>query len=292
MKKFLTFLMILPILIGTMSITAFAQTAEEISVYVTISDEDGKLALTQEKIAVTDIDNDDLLTINDALYVAHEKKYKGGATAGFDSELSDYGISLNKLWGTANGGSYGYCVNNKSAFSLSDTVNHGDYINAYIYTDLTAWSDTYCYFDMNATSVNAGDEINLSLLATGYDSEYNPIVIPVENAVITVNGEKTSTTTDTEGKATIKIKNSGEYVISAVSDTQILVPPVCKATVTGNNVITTVPSTSATAIQSEDTTSLKTGENTNAVTCVFAVIGLSLIVISMLTDKRKNDYEK
>ena len=53
--------------------------------------------------------------------------------------------------------------------------------------------------------------------------------MPVKGATITVNGEKTAIKTDANGNATISIEKNGTYVISAVSSTQTLVPPVCTA---------------------------------------------------------------
>lgn len=265
MKKFFAVLMTVAAMSNVFNITASGATDTSVNVYVTISDKDGDLVLTQEKINVTDVDNDGALTINDALYVAHEVKYEGGAEAGYESAYSAYGLSLNKLWGTSNGGSYGYYVNNKSAWSLTDTVEEGDYVNAYIYTDLTTWSDKYCYFAANTTTVKAGEEINLTLLAAGYDADYNPIEVPVEGAVITVNGEKTEYTTDKDGKTTITIRTEGSYVISAVSDTLTLVPPACKASILVNDEVnTTVNTGENTTVNNEQDTVADNEQNTTA----------------------------
>ena len=312
-KKSIAKTLALMLMLSSFSITAFAEETKTAEVYVTISDENGKLALTQEKITVTDIDGDDLLTINDALYVAHEEKYEGGAKAGYESAMSSYGLSLNKLWGIQNGGSYGYCVNNKSAWSLQDEVKEGDYVNAYVYTDLTTWSDTYCYFTMNTISAKEGTEIELILSAAGYDSNYNPITVPVENATITINGEMTDYKTDKDGKVNITINKEGSYVISAVSDTQTLVPPVCKATVlaedkteqesesdvvTNENETTTLNENETTTLaKNETTTSTKnevlspqTGDNTNIYMVVILMV-ISLMGITIVSIKRKNIYE-
>lgn len=307
MKKILVLTITMLMLFSTVGITAFAQDSDQINVYITISDKDGKLVLTQEKITVTDVDEDNVLTINDALYNAHEAKYDGGAKAGYEFVNSAYGISLNRLWGTANGGSYGYYINNKSPLSLADEVKDGDYINAFIYTDLTAWSDTYCYFDVNTATVEAGEEFSLKLLASAYDSEYNPIEIPVENAVITVNGENTSIKTNAEGVATIKIDNGGEYIISATSDTQVLVPPVTIMNVVGNEApsateateITTatestsvIPTSPATenATSSNEKTSPKTGVNTENTVFVIFYATLLVSVLALVVGGKKK-YE-
>ena len=222
-------------MLGVFSLTAFAEKTDETAdVYVTIADDKGALALTQEKITVTDIDEDGALTINDALYAAHEAKFEGGAAQGYSSSEGQWGLSLDKLWGVENGGSYGYVVNNKSAMGLTDAVKAGDYINAYIYTDLTAWSDVYCFFDVNTLAISEDAEFTLTLSANGYDADWNPVVNPVANATITLNGVATEYKTDAEGKVTLKIADAGNCVISATSESQTLVPPVCVATVSSN----------------------------------------------------------
>ena len=232
-KVFAAFMAVL-MTVSAFNISALAEEETKAEVYVTIADENGELALSQEKITVTDIDNDGALTINDALYAAHEAKYEGGAAAGYASSVGQYGLAIDKLWGTANGGSYGYWVNNQSAWSLADTVKEGDYINAFVYTDLTAWSDTYCFFDEYTVTGTTGDELEILLSMYVYDENYNKVLTPVEGADITVNGKDTDVKTDAEGKASIKIKEGGSYVISATSDSMILVPPVCTATIATN----------------------------------------------------------
>ncbi|MBQ8640189.1 MAG: hypothetical protein IJ468_13620 [Lachnospiraceae bacterium] len=221
---------------GTIGMQVMAAEAADVSVepievYVTIADSEGALALAQEPVAVTDMDDDGVLTINDALYCAHEACYEGGAEAGYGSAFGDYGLSMTKLWGAENGGSYGYRVNDQSAWSLEDPVADGDYVNAYVYTDLTAWSDTYCYFDAPIGLAEKEEEITLVLNAAGYDEAYNPIAVPVAGAVITVDGEATEFVTDEEGKVTLTLDEEGIHVISAQSETQNLVPPVCTAAV-------------------------------------------------------------
>jgi len=238
MKKLIATVSAIALTFST-AFTAFA--AETADVYVTISDGTGALPLAQEKITVTDVDADGALTINDALFAAHDAKYDGGAEAGFASGETEYGLSLNKLWGVENGGSYGYYKNNSSAMSLSDTVVDGDYINAYAFSDLTTWSDVYSWFDIDSAELDTGAEMALTLSYAGYDADWNPVTLFASDAVITINGEKTSFTTDSQGKAEIKFDEAGEYVISAVSDAQTLVPPVCKVTVTEGT--TTAPAT-------------------------------------------------
>ena len=201
-------------------------TPDPVNVYVTISNRD--LMLIQEEVEVKDIDNDGALTINDALYAAHEDGFEGGAAAGYASSLTQYGLSLSKLWGVENGGSYGYYVNSVSAWSLTDAVKEGDYVDAFVYTDTTAWSDAYSFFDKRTGEIDLDKEntVELTLSYAGFDESYNSVTLPVKGAVITINGSPTEFVTDDEGKVTITIEDAGEYRISATSETQTLVPPI------------------------------------------------------------------
>lgn len=203
----------------------------DVKAFVTISDSNGELALAMEKITVSDIDSDGVITINDALYCAHEQKFEGGAEKGYASSETQYGISINKLWGVDNGGSYGYYLNDASALSLADPIKSGDRISAFLYTDLNTWSDTYCYFDRSTVNVKAGAELELVLNSLGFDAEWNQIVVPVSNATVTVNGEKTEFKTDENGRVKLALNESGRFVISAESESCVLVPPVCIAEV-------------------------------------------------------------
>lgn len=205
-----------------------ADTAEP--VYVTIADENGELALVREPVVPQDADGDGAITVNDALLLAHEQAYPGGAEAGYLSSEGQYGLKLDRLWGVENGGSYGYYVNHASAMSLADPVSGGDEVVAFIYTDLDAYSDTYCYFDRSEVELSAPGELTLTLRAAGWDADSNPIKLPVADAVITVNGKRTDARTDANGCVTLSLA-AGNHVISAVSDGQVLVPPVCQVKV-------------------------------------------------------------
>lgn len=205
-----------------------ALAADGVTVYVTIAN--GSLVMTQEAINVTDADGDGALTINDALFLAHEAGFSGGAAAGYASEVGAYGLCIAKLWGVQNGGSYGYYLNNASAMGLTDTVKDGDHLTAFVYTDTAAFSDTYCFFDVNNVTAEAGEKLTLTLSAAGYDESWNPVVKPVAGAVITVDGVPSSFVTDAEGKVTLTLEG-GAHTLSAVSESAVLVPPVCAVTV-------------------------------------------------------------
>jgi len=277
MKKTLTILLTLIMILGT---TCLAVSADEgVKVRVSIADGSGKLVVARELVSVSDLDEDGAITISDALEAAHAAFYPYGADEGYGTFMSDYGLSLGKLWGEENGGSYGYYVNNASAWSLADPVSEGDHVYAFVYTDLVAWSDTFSWFDVDTVAADEGEEITLTLKAAGYDADWNPVESVVEGAEITVDGEGTGIFTDENGQATIAIEDSGKAVISAVSDTMTLVPPICVAEVG-----------SADDVVVEVTAAADTLPNTGvASTFVFVGCGLALVAagIVVLSKTRK-----
>lgn len=219
MKKFLSSILVFVLFFGL----AAAET-----VYVSISDDQGKLVLAYEPVNAADMDGDGVVNMNEVLTAAHDLAYPGGAQAGYESLDMGFGLSLNRLWGIENGGSYGYYVNNASAISLLDAMADGDSLYAYAFTDLETWSDTYSFF--NCSEIEANGAFELTLSAQTFDAAWNPVCAPVEGAVITVDGTDTEFVTDTDGKVQIELPE-GEYLISARSEQMTLVPPVCRAAV-------------------------------------------------------------
>ena len=118
MKKALSIVLALLMLLAMIPASLAQETAPV--VYVTIADQG--LKLVQRPIVLHDTDNDGVLTIADALYLAHEEGYEGGAAAGFATQMGDYGLSITRLWGVENGGAYGYYVNNQMSMGLSDVL--------------------------------------------------------------------------------------------------------------------------------------------------------------------------
>ncbi len=266
MKKSIALLAGLALSCSAVGMNAFAaeDTAEsgvlKQNVLVTISD--GKdLVLPQADVLAEDLDGNNKIDVNEALVAAHEKFFDGGAEAGYKaSEKEGYdGLSLDKLWGVENGGSYGFYVNSKMAWSLNDEVKENDLIDAYVYSDTKTYSDTYCFFDIRESLDNEeGDSLDLTLSKVTFDTNYNPVNVPVEGAMITIDGTGTGVLTDADGKATITLTNdsdsSKKAVISAVSESENLVPPVCLAVINKKEETTTT--------ETETTTSSATTTNT------------------------------
>lgn len=227
MKRIISMMLVMLLVLGSLCMFACKAKEDEIpenAIYVTISD--GSLALVRRAVSLSDADGDGATTIGDALVLAHDAAYEGGAAAGFGAAETEYGLSMTKLWGNTSG-AYGYCVNDASAMSLYDAVAVGDHVYAYVYRDLETWSDVYSYFDRSAVETAKGEQVTLTLTYVGYDAAWNLVTAPVADAVITLNGEATSYTTDAEGKVTLSFDKKGSYTLSATSETLTLVPPVC-----------------------------------------------------------------
>lgn len=313
MKKTLT-IAAAALFVGSLMSTAsvFAEDGS-VKVNVTIADDNGKLVLAQESVEVTDIDNDGALTVNDALYAAHEAKFEGGADAGYSTGIGSYGLQLEKLWGIEKGINYSFYVDNTYANGLTDPVKDGSYVNAFVFQDTKTFADKYSYFDTYSENVNAGDEKELTLYRIVFDENYAPVPETVEGAKITINGEVTDLVTDAEGKVKVKVENAGKNVISAlydVSDTVKIVPPAAVLNVEGEAAVTTEPATEAVETTTEEaattttttvtTTTTKTATTTKSTSksnspktgdagtgAAFAMIGVSVACAFAL--RRRNE---
>ncbi len=224
--------------------------SDEANVYVTIAikgqlavgeDEDGTL-MANVPVSVTDKDGDKELTFNDAMLIVHDRYCKGGYAAGD----SPYGFSVTKLWGD-DSGAFGYYINGASPLTAKEKVSTDDVIIAYVYSDTAGWTDKYSAFDNNFKDVKQGEEFSLHLGYSSWDGSGNAsgafIGICTKDGFLylrkpTASGEGLTTTasadavtTDSSGNATVAFPQAGRYVLSAKSDSMILVPPVCIANV-------------------------------------------------------------
>ena len=223
MKKTLCIIVAAVVALCAMGISAVAETG--LKVYVTIAN--GELKIANDEVTVKDLNGDGKFTIDEALYAAHEAYYEGGAAKGYASEMTEYGLSLTKLWGVQNGGSYGYYVNNASAWSLGDEVKAGDFINAFVYQDTKTFSDTYCYFDHNFSDIGGCLYDYYTLYGVYFDENYTAYSAPIADAIITVDGKETNIKTGKDGSVdglSIPFGESGTYIVSAKSESAILVP--------------------------------------------------------------------
>ena len=201
--------------------------AEDAVVYVSISVE-GKIVAPSVPVLVSDLDGDGGFNVDEVLTCAHDQLYPGGAAAGYASSVGDWGLAIDMLWGDTSY-AFGYYVNNTMAWGLSDPVEAGGSVYAFVYADKEFYTDTYAYFDQT-DAVAVGGAMTLTLYAGSFDEDWNVVFAPCAGATITIDGAVTEYVTDENGQVTVNFDEAGSYLISAVSEDAILVPAICKVT--------------------------------------------------------------
>lgn len=250
--------------IGVPCITASA--AEDITVNVTIS-KAGTVEVPAQPVHVEDKDGDGKYTIDEALFAAHEAYYEGGAAAGYESGMSDYGLSLKKLWGDTSG-AFGYYADDQFAMGLTDEVKDGGCLTAFVFQDTAKYGDKFCYFDKKEiTDAKQGDTVKLKLNVIHFDANYAPQVDPAADATITIDGEKTAYKTDANGEVDFKFERAGDMILGAVSDTEIFVPTILRATVAAEET-TAIETTTTEAAVTTTTAAATTVTTTKAAAAV------------------------
>ncbi len=220
--------------------------AEDALIYVNIITEGGLAEnMAMAPITVCDLDEDGILTVDEALFAAHEAYFSGGAEAGYATYMSAYGLSIATLWGkgTADApAAVGYYINHKSCLSPLDEVKNGDILTAFNYYDTTYYSDAYSYFNESKVSVAQGNSITLTLnYQSGYDENWNSVFSPCPDAKVFIlgsNNQFKAKVTNNSGKVTLSFPkgiSEGDYYAVAYKDDFSIVPAVAKITVTKKN---------------------------------------------------------
>lgn len=283
MKKSVSLIICTVMLLSMMLVFAAAEANP--TVYVNISDGSGEIALAYKSVSVTDADGDGALTISDALYCTHEAYFEGGAAAGYVVENTQYGISLVKLWGVENGGSYGYCLNNAPAMSLADAVKDGDVVSAYAYSDTVGFSDVYAYFNENECGIDENQNVSLQLFYISYDENYNPVTAPLADAEIYYNGEAAGVKTAADGSFTINV-GAMDGIVTAKSSSLTLVPPVCKVYADSKNAGEFFDN-----LEVRNSNEVKGGGSTAATVAIVAVIVIAVAATVAVVVKKNKGQE-
>ncbi len=209
---------------------------------IAVGKDENKTLMAEVPVHAVDLNKDGKIDIDETFKAMHETYCPGG----FESSVGQYGLSVNKLWGDTSG-SFGYYVNNNSAWSLADEVKTGDSVKGFIYKDGTTWSDQYSWFDVNKCNAAVGKKVTLALNAYGSGADWNK-VNPYAGATLgTVSADGTFTAfsnavTDKDGKAAISFDKDGTYVVSAKAPegASALVSPVCIVTIASADVTVTM----------------------------------------------------
>lgn len=221
--------MILIMVIAALGLTTMTNGAayaaeKNITVNVTVSHA-GTLAEDAEGNVMVNMpvtvaaDESGLATVDAVLTAFHEKYFPGG----YATTETSFGLSVSKLWGVENGGSYLFAIDKIMCNSGVgyDYVGDGQTLTAIVMKDLVYWSDLYAFFDQNAVTAKVGEAVELTLAydAVTYDADWNPshVATPIEGADVFVAGAEDTVlaTTDAEGKASVSFEEAGTYIVTS-----------------------------------------------------------------------------
>ena len=231
MKKIISILVVTVLLAAVFGTSVSA--ADSANITVTIADGNGSIAVALEAMTVTDADNDGQLTVNDAFITAHDTWYEGGATAGYASETTQWGLSVKKFWGVENGGSYGYYVNNAMAMGLTDPIKDGDYLAAFVYVDTQGLSDAYSYIEETTDAEPSVGKAAFRASFSGWDENWNPLISPIVGANVYLDGNDAGIVTGANGEFVVQFPGNGVHTITVRSADRNYACAVYKFTVVG-----------------------------------------------------------
>lgn len=203
----------------------------------------GKTLVADAPIVAKDLDNSCTVDVDEVLKAAHNAYYEGGAEAGYKSEYTSFGMSLNKLWGDTSG-AFGYWLNDNSCWSLSDTVEEDARVKAFVYKDGTGWSDIYTFFENAEYNAKTGEEVTLTLNKSVWNTEtYAYETSSFEGAAIKIlkSNSTKNYTTDANGQVKLKFDGAGTYTIVASKADGSIVPSTCTVKVTKDGGTSTPP---------------------------------------------------
>ena len=215
-------------------------TTVPVEVYVTVSNA-GSVVMAQEKIVVTDRNDNGFFDVDDALWAAHEAAYPGGAAEGYGSANGSYGLYITTLWGDTSG-AFGYWLNNASCWSLADVVEDGDHLVAFVYQDGVTYSDAYTKFDSFIYAATTDAAFTVTLEQAGYDESWNTVFTALAGAELLAFDAEMKAVDSTgyaftelgNGSYSVNFTETGSYYLIAASSDTLIVPAVCKVAVGAN----------------------------------------------------------
>ena len=198
------------------SVNVTAEPAENITVYMTVSDRgvlaaasDGA-AMFNRSVNVTDLNSDGVLTYDEALQAAHTAYCPGG----YESAETEWGVSVSKLWNVSTMNCLFFLNDSALANHVGDTatsaLHAGDYLVASVNKDNTYYADHYVSFARRSATATAGKEFALNLSGSkGSDK----IVIGTWNTgkFTAIDGAKI----DADGNVTLTFAEAGTYLLTA-----------------------------------------------------------------------------
>lgn len=241
MKKIISLILSIILILSSFSSMVYAAESESITVYLSIS-KYGQILSDKNgnPVAMVPIEltGKETYTLDDVFNTAHYLLCEDGESA-YETQMGNYGLYVTEFWGDTSG-NFTYQVNfgEIDVWGPTDIITDGDFIDFCINKSLYPNTETYTRFDQHNTEVKINDILELNLSQGEYTANGFSFS-PCAGAVITINGILTEFVTDENGKVSLSFDEYGKYVISAVKTklfgeetVTAISAPVCIATVT------------------------------------------------------------
>ena len=207
-----------------------AMAANDVTVYVSVSDQgapavtkDGKPAvLLAVKVPAGS-------TVETAIIAAHAAYCPDGAD-GWEMGESDWGPAMVKIWGKYDGVGAWYQNGVMPMDNVKNmTVSDSDYIDLVLYGP--DWSDSYACFDVRIAAAAVGEALTLTLTHDVFDENWVPAPVALAGAKVTLADGTLLGTTDADGKVKVSFSAAGTYVVTATAADTVITAPSCVITV-------------------------------------------------------------
>ncbi len=216
MKKILSLLLSMVLIISSFSQVVLATESESIAVYVSaskygefIADKLGNSIVNREII----LSEKEEYTLNDVFDALHQNYYDG--EEGYKTEIGDYGEYITRFFGDESG-NFVYQVNfgAEDVWGPTHIVKNGDNVDFCINKSFYPDTESYTKFSNKEAVAYVGDTVEFILEESEYTAD-GLTFFPCTDALLTINGEETEALTNEEGKTVLSFEEAGVYVVSA-----------------------------------------------------------------------------
>ena len=248
-KRILSLLLSLTLVLGLLPAGVLAADNNSITVYVSVSkdgafvtgkNDTGIAYVPVEVTSATPTINDVFTELHTDYY--HKDHYNGDSTTPYQADAG----WITYFWGEK-APAISYYLNNRSASGLNESVEDGDYLSAFFYTDIESWSDCYTYFSESEKTVAVKSDVTFTLNKVYYDYSTNSSVSSAidgtDGTYLTLNTVESNgdlsnalvepLTIDGNGQFTYQFETAGTYMLTCSGSVSgnFAVPPLCKVTV-------------------------------------------------------------
>ena len=289
MKKIISLILSIVMVMSSLSAVAFATESESnaVTVYITIS-KYGEIVNDKNNcpvaMASVELSGKETYVLDDAFKAVHTDLCETGVS-GYDTATGNYGLYVSKFWeDTSENFTYQVNFGEESVWGPTHEIEDGDCIEFCINKSSGNDMEVYTRFDKRKVLTQTGETVDLVLSQAEYTAD-GMSFSACSDATVTINGLPTENVTDEHGMVSVCFDECGQYIVSAIK-TKLVVnetvtaieSPVCVITVSDDEIPPTDVPTDIPSDEPEDSSS-----------AVTAVEQMDNIVGKYLSDSILND---